>query len=273
MLSPGDIFWMKNSGAQTLIARKADYLNYALIEKLSKASHKLTIENQIDLSLQHEFLSMMKAHQSEMLFKEKLQWKKRILALFMQNKVSQFEVGQLAWMAWSKLEREEVKLFIDFDIDLFKRSLNVASSLVFCALLLGYYQDEFLSQIFTASLQDMMSMEKIELMDRLKEEMEIIRAHDILTEDDKQFIQKLYPQALSWAGERYNGSGVKSFNKKEMNDLEIIMVALERHFSYKDVDCETLFTSIRMGKFHCDEKILTVLKNGLREDSGAVLSA
>lgn len=273
VLSPGDIFWMKNSGAETLIARKADYLNYALIEKLSKASHKLVIENQVDLTLQHEFNGVMKAHQSEILFKEKLQWKKRLFELVTQNKISQFEIGQLAWMSWSKIEREEVKTFIDFDIDLFKRSLNVASSYTFCALLLGYYQDEFLSHLFTAALKNLMSMEKIELFDRLKEEMEIIRSHEILTEEDKQFVQKLYPHGLSWAGERYNGSGVKAFNKKEMSDLEMIMIALERHFSYRDVDGETIFTSIQNGKFHCEEKMLSVLRKGLSLDRGAVLSA
>jgi len=273
VLSPGDIFWMKNSGTETLIARKADYLNYPLIEKLFKSSHKLMIDNQIDLSLQHEFSGVMKAHQSEILFKEKLQWKRRLFDLITQNKITQFELGQLAWISWSKIEREDVKTFIDFDIDLFKRSLNVASSYTFCALLLGYYNDDFLSQIFTTALKDLMSMEKIELLDRLKEEMEIIRSHEILTEKDKQFVQKLYPHSVSWAGERYNGSGVKAFNKKEMSDLEIILVALERHFSYREVDCETLFTSIQMGKFHCEEKLLSVIKKGLNQDRSASLSA
>lgn len=273
VLSPGNIFWIKNSGAETLIAKKADYLNYPLIEKLANADHKLVIDDQIDLTVQHEFMGVVKAHQAELLYKEKLQWKKRIFELLQQNRVSQFELSQLAWMAWSKMDRESVKALIDFDIDLFKRSLNVASSYVFCALLLGYYQDEFLKELFSQTLKNLMTMEKIELMDRLKAEMDIIRGHDILTDDDKEFVRKLYPQTQSWAGERYNGSGVHSINKKEMNDLEVVMVALERHFSYTDPDGESFLVTVKNGKFHCDDKLLSVLKKGLMQETGAALSA
>lgn len=273
VLSPGNIFWIKNSGTETLIAKKSDYLNYPLVEKLAHASHKLVIEDQIDLSVQHEFMEFIKAHRSELLFKEKLQWKKKLFELLQHNRVSQFELSQLAWMAWSNLDREDVKALIDFDLDLFQRSLNVASSIVFCALLLGYYQDEFLKKLFSQTLSHLMTMEKIELMDRLKAEMEIIREHDILTDDDRAFLKKLYPQTESWAGERYNGSGVRSINKKEMNDLEIVMVALERHFSYREMNGESFLVSIINGKFHCDDKLLSVLKKGLKQETGAELSA
>lgn len=273
VLSPGNIFWIKNSGTETLIAKKSDYLNYPLVEKLAHASHKLVIEDQIDLSVQHEFMEFIKAHRSELLFKEKLQWKKKLFELLQHNRVSQFELSQLAWMAWSNLDREDVKALIDFDLDLFQRSLNVASSIVFCALLLGYYQDEFLKKLFSQTLSHLMTMEKIELMDRLKAEMEIIREHDILTDYDRAFLKKLYPQTESWAGERYNGSGVRSINKKEMNDLEIVMVALERHFSYREMNGESFLVSIINGKFHCDDKLLSVLRKGLKQETGAELSA
>lgn len=273
VLSPGNIFWIKNSGTETLIAKKSDYLNYALVEKLANANHKLAIEDQIDLSVQHEFMGVVKAHQAELLYKEKLQWKKRLFELLQQNRLSQFELSQLAWMAWSKVDRESVRTLIDFDIDLFKRSLNVASSYVFSALLLGYYQDEFLKELFSRTLKNLMMMEKIELTDRLKAEMEIIRSHDILTDEDKEFVNKIYPGIQSWAGERYNGSGVHSINKKEMNDLEIVMVALERHFSYRDAEAENFLLSVINGKFHCEEKILLVLRKGLMQDTGVSISA
>lgn len=273
LLSPVDIFWIKTSGSEVLIARKADFLNFALIEKLSNGGQKVIIADDNVYSFQHEFLSLVKAHQSELLFKEKIQWKNKIFESVTMDKISQFELGQLAWMAWSKMSVEEARTYIDFDLDLFKRSLNVASSYVFCAFLLGYYQDEFLKTLYTNCLRDQMSMEKIELMDNLKAELELIREHDILTEEDKVFVQRLYPKTVSWAGERYNGSGIKAFNKKEMSDLEIVMIALERHFSYRDVDCETLFDSVKKGVFRCEEKILNVLKKGMANKRDAAISA
>lgn len=263
VLSPGDIFWIKNSGTEILIAKKSDFLNFALIEKIANSNHQLRLENQIDLSLQHQFMEMVHAHQREVFFKEKLQWKKRIFVLLLQNKLSQFEISQLAWMAWSCIDSESVKALIDFDIDLFKRSLNVASSHIFCALLLGYYQDDFLKALFTNTLKDLMSIERSELLNNMKTEMEQMREYDTLTEDDKSFIKRIYPRSISWAGERYNGSGVNAYNKKEMSDLEVLLIALERHFSYYDVDGESLFDSIQKGKFLCDEKILSVIKKGL----------
>lgn len=274
VLSPGDIFWMKTSGTESLIAKKSDYLNEALVEKLLKAGHKLAIDNQIDFTLKHEFMGLIKAHEAEVLFKEKLQWKKRIFELLLQNKLNQVELGQLAWMAWSTVDREDVKHFIDFDLDLFKRSLNVATSYVFCALLLGYYQDNFLKKLFSSTLKDMMSMEKIELLDHMKTELESMRTHETLTNDEKEFVKRLYPKAFSWAGERYNGSGVRAFYKREMSDLEQMMVALERHYSYRDVDGDTIFDEIKNGKFQCEGKILSVLKRSLTtEQKTSELSA
>lgn len=277
VLSPGNIYWMKSSGAETLVAKKTDFLNYQLIEKLFKANHKLLIEDQIDLNLQHEFIELKKAHEAEVLFKEKLQWKKRIFELLAQTNLTQFEVGQLAWMGWSRIDREMVKNFIDFDVDLFKRSLNVASSYVFCALLLGYYQDNFLKNIFSSTMCDLMSMEKIELMNKMKAELESMRTNETLTEEEKELVKRLYPKSISWAGERYNGSGRHAFNKKEMTDLEQIMVALERHYSYRDVDGETIFTELNNGKFLCDEKLLSLLRRSLnmapQKQAGAQVSA
>jgi hypothetical protein len=270
VLSPGDIFWIKNSGAEILIAKKSDFLNFALVEKIANSSHQLRMENQIDLSIQHEFMKMVNAHRREVFFKEKLQWKKRIFDLLLQNNLSQFEIGQLAWMAWSSIDRDSVKALIDFDIDLFKRSLNVASSYVFCALLLGYYQDDFLKALFTNTLKELMSIERNELLNSIKMEMEQMRENDTLTSDDNNFIKRIYPRSISWAGERYNGSGVNAYNKKEMSDLEVLLIALERQFSYRDVDGESIFDSIQKGKFHCDEKILSVIKKGLIQTEAAL---
>lgn len=267
VLSPGDIFWIKSSGAEVLVAKKADYLNDVLVEKLVKAGHKLQIENQIDLSLKHEFVGLVKAHSSEVLFKEKLHWKKRIFDLLLKNKINQFELGQLAWMAWSTVEREEVKNFIDFDLDLFKRALNVATGFVFCSILLGYYHEQFLKNLFSSTLKNLMSMEKVVSMDKMKTDLESIRMNESLTEEERELIKNIFPKGTSWAGERYDGSGILSINKKEMNDLEKIMVALERHYSYRDVDGETIFSEIKNGKFQCDEKILLVLRRSLDLDS------
>lgn len=273
VLSPGDIFWIKNSGTETLIAKKADYLNLALVEKLSSAGHTLQIDHQIDSSLVEKFKEAAEAFKDEWLFKEKLPWKKKMLMVLQEEHLSSFELSQFAWMTWSKIEREEVKELIDFDIDLFKRSLNVASGYVYCALLLGYYHHDFLAKLFTNSLRELMTMEKIEWLDKMKAEMEIIRSRDILTPEDKEFVQKIFPKTFSWAGERYNGSGIHSYNKNEMSDLEIVMVALERHYSYRDDEKQNLFSAIKQGRFSCEARILAILRNGLVNEVEHPLSA
>jgi hypothetical protein len=267
VLSPGNIFWIQKSGAKVSIAKKSDFLNYQLIEKLFKADHQLIIEDPISLEVQDEFLTLTKAHSSELLFKEKLKYQKRILDLFDQHKLNQSEVSQLTWLAWSAIDAESIKTLIDFDLDFFKRSLNVATGIVFCAIMLGYYKDEFLKNLFNSSLKELMSMEKIELMDSMKAELDGYRKNDSLSDEAKFFFKKAYPKTMSWAAERYDGSGVNSFNLKEMSDLEIVMVSLERHYSYKEVECDSIFEEIKNGKFKCNEKILSVLRKSLMKEA------
>lgn len=162
ILSPGNIFWQQKSGTHVLLSAKSDFLNFPLIEKLSNANHILLIENRINLQLQHDFIEYFKGHQSEVLVKEKLRWRFKLLTLFSEElgkeEVSQFEVDQLAWMVFSALSYEEARAFMEKDIELFKRSMSVATSYTLCAFLLGYYSDEFLSRIFTETFVNLMDI-------------------------------------------------------------------------------------------------------------------
>lgn len=263
VLSPGNIFWLQKSGTKLLIAKKSDYLNFQLIEKLFKADHHLIIEDPISVEVQNEFLEIIKSHSSELLFKEKIKWQNRLFELLTHCKINQCELSQLTWMAWSQIDKDLAKNLIDFDLDLFRRSLNVATAYVYCAMMLGYYQDDYLKVIFNSALKELMSMEKIELMAQLKTDLEKIRHTDSLTDESKNFLKKAYPKTLSWAGERYDGSGVHGYNLKELSDLEIVMIGLERHYSYDAVDGLTIFDEIMNGNFVCDEKILAILKRRL----------
>ena len=50
--------------------------------------------------------------------------------------------------------------FLEEDIELFKRSMSVATSYTLCAFMLGYYADNFLSDIFNETFLNLMDFKK-----------------------------------------------------------------------------------------------------------------
>ncbi|MBC7538945.1 MAG: hypothetical protein H7281_08990 [Bacteriovorax sp.] len=267
ILSPGNIFWQQNSGAHVLLSAKSDFLNYLLIEKLSKSNYILLIENQIDLQLQHDFVFYFKSHQLEILIKEKLQWRLKLMGLFSlelaRDEVSQFEIDQLMWKVFSRVEHEEAKKFLDKDIDLFKRGMSIAASYTICAFLLGYYSDAFLTKIFNETFLNLMDLNISVPIQTLKIQLEKIRNLEHLTAEDNHMLEDIYQLGNNKnviLAERYDGSGYRQINKSEMNDLEIVLVALNEHYSFEDSSHKSIFFEIKKSQFKCDEKILNVMR-------------
>ncbi|MDO9180882.1 MAG: hypothetical protein Q7U04_00670 [Bacteriovorax sp.] len=272
ILSPGDIYWQQKSGAEVLISAKADFLNIELIEKLSKARHVLLIENQINMKIQNEFIENFQGHKSKLLIKEKLPWRSRLISLmsvdFVNEEVSQFEVDILVWKVFSTVTSEQSQKLLERDIGLFKRSMSVCSSYTLCAFLLGYYSDEFLSQLYTNTFLNLMDFQTTTPMPVVKEQLEKIRNQATLNDEYKKElieIYKLEKMNQSFIGERYDGSGAWSINKYEMSDLELVLVALHNHYSYKDSSPQSIFHQIQKSFFKCDEKVLRLLQKCLKE--------
>jgi hypothetical protein len=270
ILSPGNIFWQQNSGAHVLLSAKSDFLNFPLIEKLSKTNHILLIENQIDLQLQHDFIFNFKSYELEILIREKLQWRRKLMNLFSEelgnDRVSQFEVDQLAWKVFSRVDHEETRKFLDKDIDFFKRCMSMASSYTLCAFLLGYYSDEFLTKLFNETFLNLMDFKNSVPMQTLKLQLEKIRSEENLVAEDNHILEDLYQLGSKknvLLGERYNGSGYRQINKSEMTDLEKVLVALNDHYSFADSTHKSIFYEIKNSLFKCDEKILKVMRKCL----------
>ncbi len=267
ILSPGNIFWKQKLGSRVLISAKSDFLNFKLIEKLFKADCALFIEDSIDYQLQYDFLEILESHAKEILVREKGQWRESIIELcstkFSSPGFSQFEIDLCLWIAFSSLNSEETREFLEIDIDLFKRSLTIASNYTLCAFLLGYYDDAYLKKLFNETFINLMSIEKIDPLPTLKEKLENIRGTSALSSEDKNYLKKIYVQKNMLLSERYDGTGVQSINKNEMTELELVLVALCNHYPYGKEIKRTLFCEINEDSFFCEKKTLKRLKRYL----------
>lgn len=267
ILSPGNIFWERKPGVFILISKKADFMNLQLIEKLINAKHSVLIEDQINQQLFHDFLEYFKSYKLEALVREKLNWRTRLKTLFFLelggDDVTQFEIDQLAWKFFSKIDYAEGQKIIDTDIDLFKRSMSIASSYTLCAFLLGYYSDEFLSKLYNETLLDLMDLNISLPIGTIKEKLETIRKKESLEAEDNQTLDNILQLSCKKSlllGERFDGSGFMKINKREMTDLELLLVAISRHYDYSNRDYKTIFNEIKNATFECEEKVLTMLK-------------
>lgn len=267
-LSPGNIYWKQKSGSLVLISSKADFLNRELIEKLVKAESTLLIDQAIDMQLQNTMTALFKAHEEELLIKAKKEWREQLIFLFGQTlskeNLTQFEVNQMAWAVFSLIDQVEAKKYFDLDIDLFTRSLDIASSLVFCAFIIGHYSDAFLKHIFTQTFKSLIQIEYSHALHPLKLKLEDYRIMDSLLEEQCHFLKKIYKDQKMLLNERYDGSGVLKVKKNEMTDLELVLVALCRHYSFLGKkDERTIFFEIKNQTFQCEERIFNLLRRTL----------
>ena len=176
ILSPGDIFWIKKSGDSLLVSKKGDAINFDLIKKLETAGFELVIENQIDQHKENEFETVYERYGIEVLMRDKIQWREKIVQMlveeFVDKERDQAEMDLLGWKLFSKLKVEDARAFIERDSELFKRHLRIASSYTFCAFLLGYYESQFLSTLFSSTLESLMSLGRAVNAMNLKEKLE-----------------------------------------------------------------------------------------------------
>lgn len=270
VLSPGDIFWKKNNGADLLISKKGDILNFDLIQKIMSADYDLSLEDSIDLEFHDSMYSLYVKYSEELLMKDKMKWRYEIIENlqngFIAKSKSQFELNHLGWKFFSKFTKSETLTFIKKDKDLFSRNTSIASSFTFCAFLLGYYDSSFLSQLFTNTFNDLMALgQDVEVL-ILKEKIEHLRKQDSFNSLDCKFIKEITPRLIinsTMIFERYDGSGLREINSREMSDLEIVFVALDRYFGF-DVENEAnVLIEITNSKIDCEVKILKMLQKVL----------
>lgn len=267
ILSPGNIFWKKNNGTDVLISKKGDELNHNLILKLFSADAELTIVDCIDLELHDSLFALYVKYSEELFMRDKIKIRdeliKRLSVEFIQKEKSQFEFNHLAWKFFSRFSNEEANTFIEKDSALFKRHMNVASSYAFCAFLLGYYEPSFLSNLFSKTLGNLMELgESIHVLG-LKEKIDYLRMQESFNSSDFDSLNDLGSAdqvSKTMIFERYDGSGMNQLNSREMSDLDIILVALNRKYGFDNIEQVNIFSSVKNGELDCSVKILKMLQ-------------
>lgn len=270
ILSPGNIFWKKNSGGDVLISKKGDVLNHQLIQKLLNANSTLEIEDCIDLDFHDSMFSLYVKYSEELFMRDKIKWRDQLVANlrteFIEQNKSQFELDHLAWKFFSKFTNEEAMKFIEVDEALFKRHLSVASSYAFSAFLLGYYESSFLSKLFTSTLKNLMELGASVHVMSLKEKIDYLRMQDTFNSEDLKDAEELGSVDLfskTMLLERYDGSGLGQINSREMSDLEIVLVALNRKYGFDEVEHANILSEITAGELKCVARILKMLQRVL----------
>lgn len=279
ILSPGNIFWKKNTGAEILISKKGDVFNPELIQKLIDADNELILVDSIDLNFHEMMFSLYVKYSEELSIKDKIKWRHEILnnlqGEYIQRKKTQFELNHLAWKFFSKFSNSDAKIFIERDKDLFTRNVSIASSYTFCAFLLGYYETGFLSELFTSTLKNLMALgDGVQIL-TLKDKIDYLRSCEKLKPEDIEYIEEIATPTLiksSMIFERYDGSGIKQINSREMNDLEIVFVAINQTFGFDKETRINILSEIQEGHFDRVSKTFKMLQRILYKEPMTVIA-
>lgn len=273
LLAPGNIFWQKKSGDAVLISKKGDALNLDILKKLSDSNAEITIANEIDLEAGEELKALYEKYSDEVLMRDKIAWREKFIVALRREFIekenaTQFELNHLAWRLFSNFERTEGVAFIERDADLFRRHLSVASSYTFCAFLLGYYEPGFLSRLFSKTLQSLMDLGVSARVLSLKEKLEYLRLQDSFTSEDYEYVKSIASDEIlskTVLFEKYDGSGPRKLNSREMSDLDLVFVAIGRMFGYMEESQDNVLSAIDKNELNCQPRILKMLQKILSE--------
>jgi hypothetical protein len=271
LFSPGNIYWDRSEGRRSLITKKGDAINFTLIKKLEDADQLIFIEDS-EIQLHKEIDELFLQYNNSLLMKDKINYRDQIIALlryeFIENKKSQFEFNLIAWNCFSSFTEQEMDDLTFQDSSILNRNLNVASSYVFCAFFLGYYDSGFLKNLFATTLSGLMKLGENVSSLSLKEKLEFIRSIPSFGPDHEEIMSQMADSALiqnTMFLERYDGSGMRKLNVREMNDLELLLVSLNQLYSYKMDDAfqTNILRDIEIGDLRCETKTLKMLQRVL----------
>jgi len=278
LLAPGDVFWNKKSGKKVLLSKKGELLNINLIKKIEQNKEKIILENHINFEIQKLFQGYFAEMRNELQIKEKIALREKILgrfsSFFLEEETEQLELDLLSWILFSSFSYEESRDFINHDSEIFKRHLSVASTYTFCALMLGYYDSKFLTMLFTKTLRNLLSIGNANEVLLTKDKLESFIQKDSFKGADLNLIKEFETKEnLLFSGffERYDGTGLSNTNIREMIDLEVVLIAINRHLNFNRKAESNFFKTLVNDGFICDQKITTLIKRTLTErDKGIV---
>lgn len=267
ILSPGDIYWRQKSGSEVLISKKGDLLNWNLIQKLDSNHHELLIENKIDPQLTDEFITYFSKYSEEILMKNKIEWREKLIDLlnreFAEKNRSQFELNYIGLKLFSTLKREDLERFVDRDLGFFSRNFSVAGAYTFCAFIMGYYNEKFLQEIYSRTLSLLMEVGMNKHMNGLRSDLEVMRLKKDYNADDITYLKNIFNENILEGTvflEKYNGSGVRTLNKREMNDLDLAFMAINEHFSFVDENINNVLLDLNNKKLTGEKRVIEMLR-------------
>jgi hypothetical protein len=282
LFSPGNIYWERFERKRSCISKKGDAINHHLIKKLDEAGHMLVIEDS-ESKLQKEVSELLVQYNQSFFMKDKINYRDQMISLlrfeFIEKKKSQFELNLLAWSCFSNFTEEEIEALSYKDNILLTRHLNVASSYVLCAFFLGYYEINFLKNLFTSTMKDLFALGDNLLSFTLKEKLEFIRIQETFDSENEELVSQVAggsstPRTMFL--ERYDGSGVSKTSVREMSDLEIVLVALNQFYGFKSIDdlnYANILRDIEIGELKCEPRVLKMLQRVLYKKPKNILAS
>jgi hypothetical protein len=272
LLSPANIYWKKNSGVELLISEKNNLLNIEMINKLYKAGNNIEIRNSIDMNIIRDFEAIFNLYKNEPLLGNKTFYIKQILNLcvkfFIRNKAAQSELNQLCLIVFSTIKKEKLLSYVNKDFEFFIRAQNIASSYVLIAFILGYYDLEFLQNLFNNTINDFMSIrnQANSSSDVINLFQDLIKTANPskITFDSLSELKAKSNLNSPMIFERLDGNGLNKIKPQNMNDLEIIFCTLCSHYGYKqNLQTKNIFDQIIDSEFLTKKSFIDAIKDTL----------
>jgi murein L,D-transpeptidase YcbB/YkuD len=223
ILSPGDIYWIKKSGEEVLVSKKGEVPNSLLIKKLVKNEQTLEISNEINVEVITLLEELFASSKKEILIQNKNKFRKKIVEIlraeYAEIERSQFEFDTMVWKVFSTFTLDQQTDLVAIDMDLFRRSLRVTSSVVLVAFLNGYYDEKFLEKLFMKTVNLLMSMVSAETLSDDVEKLERLRLNLSSEPLMREEVKSLFDPAVL---------------RSEVGSWEKIIVIFNTYYSFDD---------------------------------------
>jgi hypothetical protein len=102
----------------------------------------------------------------------------------------------------------------------------------------------------------------------LKEKLEYLRLQESFNKDDFDYMKTIATDEIlkkTVFFEKYDGSGPRNLNSREMSDLEVMYVAFSERFSFTEIENSNIFEAISSGELNCHKRVLQMLQEVLKK--------
>jgi hypothetical protein len=255
ILSPGDIYWIKKSGEEILVSKKGEVPNSLLIKKLVKNEQTLEMSNEINVDVIAQLEELFINSKKEILIQKKNKFRIKIVEIlraeYAEIERSQFEFDTMVWKIFSNFSLDQQMDLVAIDMDLFRRSLRVTSSVVVSAFLNGYYDENFLEKLFMKTFNLLMSIVSSETLSDDVERLENMRVNLSSEPLVREEVKSLFDPAVL---------------RSEVASWEKIIVIFNTYYSFDDHEAKVnILNEIFNNKVSIRANELKIAHNALKK--------